>query len=388
MMHSSKKVYLFSLLVNILILQSLHAQIELYNTHWEGAIVRNSSVQRIEFDWKTLGDSLIGFYSIPELGLYNQAVTDIRYDHPKLSFKFIYGTFEMRVHDDNMEMTGENAKWSPPVTLHLKQAVESKRSFTIEEIQFRNKEIILAGSLFLPVGAEPCPAILIIHGSGSGSRKEWTYNFWGYFFAQQGIAALIYDKRGTGESIGDLDRASFYDLADDAIAGVEYLKSRKEIAKEHIGLSGLSQGGWLAPLAASKTKDVSFLILNVAPAVSVSKQEIDRVVYTLRAKGYPEKDVELAKEYTEKMFQVAYNYGKIDEMKSLIDSVKNKEWVDVLNLVQSEADLQDWRLEKYDPTYVLKKTTIPVYVSYGEKDNSVPPEENAILMTLLIKSPI
>lgn len=356
------------------------AQVDLNDTHWAGAIVRNNSIQTVEFDWKVQGDSLTGIFSIPELGLYNQNVREINYNYPKLYFRFTYGKFEMDVHSDNLEMTGGNPKWNPPVYLHLKQQVEYKKLYKIEEVKFKNKDVTLAGSLFLPVGEPPYSAVVIIHGSGESSRNKWGYNFWGYFFSKQGIAALIYDKRGTGESTGNLETASFNDLADDAAAGFEYLKSRSDIKKDRIGLFGSSQGGWLAPLAASRTNGVSFLILNVAPSVSVAKQELDRVVYTLRAKKYPEQDIKLAKEYTEKMFEVSYNYGNLDELKPLLDSVKNKEWADVLSLVESENDLEDWRLEKYDPASVLRKTTIPVFVSYAENDHYVPPQENEALM--------
>jgi pimeloyl-ACP methyl ester carboxylesterase len=277
-------------------------------------------------------------------------------------------------------MTGGNLKWNPPVFLHLKQQVNYRRYFRIEEVKFKDRDVTLAGSLFIPVSNKPTSAIIIIHGSGAGNRDKWTYNFWGYFFAKQGLATLIYDKRGNGESTGNLENASFDDHANDVVAGIEYLKTRKEIDKDHIGLFGSSQGGWLAPLAASKTDDVSFLILNVAPSVSVAKQEIDRVIYTMKEEGYTEEEIKLAKEYTEKMFEVSYNYGKMSDLQPLIDSVKNKDWTEILTIVENEGDFEDWRLQKYEPTSVLSKTTIPTFVAYGENDHTVPPAENKELM--------
>jgi pimeloyl-ACP methyl ester carboxylesterase len=273
-------------------------------------------------------------------------------------------------------MSGINSNWNPPVTLHLKQVVKMKPNFSIKEVQIKKKDITLSGSLFLPNTAEPYPSIIIVHGSGSGRRSI----FWGRFFVNFGIATLIFDRRGEGQSTGNLEIATYHDLADDVLACVEYLKSRKEIDDKKIGIYGSSQGGWLAPLAASKSDDVAYLILNVAPAVSVSKQETDRVVYTLRQKGYSEKVIATAKEYTEKMFQVSYNKRSISELKPLIDKIKNEKWAGVLTLVESEDDLEDWRMEKFDPKSVLKKTRIPVLVIYGEKDVLVPPEENKKLM--------
>jgi pimeloyl-ACP methyl ester carboxylesterase len=374
------KTFLLLIFITAALLHTNFAQADLNDTHWEGAVVRNNSIQAVEFDWKVQGDSLTGLFSIPELGLYNQNVREINYNYPKLYFRFIYGKFEMSVHADNLEMTGGNPKWNPPVYMHLKLQVEYNKLYKIEEVKFNNKDVTLAGSLFLPSGEQPYAAVIIIHGSSGGSRSKWSYNFWGYFFARQGIAALIYDKRGIGKSTGDLESASFDDLAYDAASGFKYLTLRSDIDKDKIGLFGSSQGGWLAPLAASRIDGVSYLILNVAPSVSVAKQELDRVVYTLRAKKYSEQDIKLAKEYTEKMFEVSYDYRNLDELKPLLDSVKNKEWADVLTLVESKSDLEDWRRIKYDPASVLRETTIPVFVSYAENDHYVPPQENEALM--------
>ena len=98
-----------------------------------------------------------------------------------------------------------------------------------------------------------------------------------YFFAAHGIASLIYDRRGLGESSGDEQSAGLHDLADDAIAGVHRLQEQPEIDPRRIGAWGHSQGGWVAPIAAARSSDVSFVIAQSAPAITPAAQEVFRV---------------------------------------------------------------------------------------------------------------
>jgi dienelactone hydrolase len=93
------------------------------------------------------------------------------------------------------------------------------------------------------------------------------------------IAALTYDKRGVGRSQGSYSTVgpgsserTLGTLADDALAGVAFLKAQRDIRWTRIGLVGLSQGGWIAPLAASRTADVAFMVLYSSPAVSVGEE--------------------------------------------------------------------------------------------------------------------
>jgi uncharacterized protein len=105
------------------------------------------------------------------------------------------------------------------------------------------------------------------------------------WFAKHGIAALAYDKRGVGESTADFRTVPFLELCGDGLAAIEYLKSRQDIDTKHIGLWGLSQGGWLGPLAASRSSDVAFVIAVSGPALSPGEQMIFYYANELRARG-------------------------------------------------------------------------------------------------------
>src|SRR5262249_31118792 len=132
-----------------------------------------------------------------------------------------------------------------------------------EEVSFQNGEVKLAGTLLTPLKKGRRPAVVFFHGSGPQTRESYL-RFFADLFARRGVVALIYDKRGTGASTGEVwyrtgDR--FDVLAADALSGVRFLLSRPEVDPKKIGLWGLSQGGWLAPLAASRSKDIAFLIV-------------------------------------------------------------------------------------------------------------------------------
>jgi dipeptidyl aminopeptidase/acylaminoacyl peptidase len=132
--------------------------------------------------------------------------------------------------------------------------------YRVEEVAFRNGDIQLSGTLYEPYGAGPHPAAVIIHGSGASNRDNRWYQENADRMVRDGFAVLLPDKRGTGKSKGDWTVASFEDFAQDTLAGLAYLQTRGEIDASRIGLFGISQGGWIAPLTADLCKDVAFVI--------------------------------------------------------------------------------------------------------------------------------
>lgn len=131
--------------------------------------------------------------------------------------------------------------------------------FEEHRVEFHNHDVKLAGSLLLPKSERPLPAVVFVHGAGPQTREQ--YRKQGEYFASQGIAALIYDKRGTGESGGAYEsRKPYENLVNDALAAVELLKQRREIEPLEIGMWGLSQGGSISAAAASRSKDIQFVV--------------------------------------------------------------------------------------------------------------------------------
>ena len=136
-------------------------------------------------------------------------------------------------------------------------AVQS--GFEEHRVEFQNDTVQLAGSLLLPKSEKPLAAVIFIHGAGPQTREP--YREVGEFFASQGIAALIYDKRGTGQSGGVYEsRKPYENLVNDALAGVALLKQRSEISPSQIGMWGLSQGCDISAAAASRSEDIQFVV--------------------------------------------------------------------------------------------------------------------------------
>ncbi len=136
----------------------------------------------------------------------------------------------------------------------------------------------LTGLLTLPATSVPYPAVMLLHGSEPGTRDNFGSQQMSAFMASQGIAILTYDKRGVGDSEGQYvesaTEANLTRTAQDAIAGVEYLKNRPEIIGNKIGLVGSSQAGWVIPLAASLSNDISYFIILSGPVTSVGHEDI------------------------------------------------------------------------------------------------------------------
>jgi uncharacterized protein len=132
--------------------------------------------------------------------------------------------------------------------------------FDEHRVEFHNQGVKLAGSLLLPRSEVPVPAVVFVHGAGRQTRDS--YHEVGAYFASQGIAALIYDKRGTGQSGGTYESyAPYENLVNDALSAIAFLKERREIAASQIGIWGLSQGAYISAAAASRSEDIQFIIV-------------------------------------------------------------------------------------------------------------------------------
>ena len=346
--------------------------------HWEGAVSRLGAVQVIQIDLREDGG---GTLDVPALGLLGLPLENVRYEPPALRFKFLFGEPELAVDADAEEITGVIEAWEPDVRVHLKRMPVPPPSFREEEVSVSSSGVTLAGTLYLPLVPGPHPAVALVHGSQNADRSNPRYRSDAILLARHGIAALVYDRRGLGRSTGDAE-ATFDDLAADAAAAVSALRARRDVGKA--GLIGYSQGGWLAPLAATKTDGIFFLVLVCGPAVSVEEQEIQRVRYTLMDNGASEEDVARAVAYTRKVFDAAYRGGSWEELAAATEKAKGAPWAETAQLVTAPADLEGWRRQRFDPEPVLRRTTVPVLALFGGQDPMVPPSENAELLRRLL----
>ena len=257
------------------------------------------------------------------------------------------------------------------------------------DVRFSNGDVSLAGSLVLPRTNGPHPAVVFIHGSGRNTREHARY--FADTFASHGIAGLVYDKRGVGGSTGvfpDDLISSFTDLADDAIAGQSFLRERSDIDSDRIGFWGFSQGGWLAPLAASRSDRTAFAIGVGGPGVDGETQMQYAIPNLMRAEGYAEKEIDQTlhdRTYLQNLLNEIATTGEgWEELEAQVDRIRKTGLPLYVGIPETEGrdlrsaiNLDDWRSEgseaqEHDPYAVLAKLTCPVLSIYGECDASVP----------------
>jgi hypothetical protein len=142
---------------------------------------------------------------------------------------------------------------------------------------------VLGASLILPNSPAPHPAVLFCHYADTHFRDY--YRLFAEYFLRQGIATLIYDKRGWGDSTGESLFSSIFPLADDAVAVYQFLESHPAIQSNGIGFWGASNGAWVAPLAASRVNHPAFVIAVSSAGVTPAYQEQVRRVNIVRALG-------------------------------------------------------------------------------------------------------
>jgi len=143
-------------------------------------------------------------------------------------------------------------------------------------VRFTCEGVTLAGTLTLPSGSGPYPALVWVHGSGQAGRLTYKAPLVQKLI-ESGLAVFSYDKRGVGESQGVCcpgDSNHFNLLAADVAGAVNALRSRSDIDSKQIGLLGASQAGWIVPLSVARFDRVAFIALVDAPVVTTGEENL------------------------------------------------------------------------------------------------------------------
>ena len=260
-----------------------------------------------------------------------------------------------------------------------------------EEVRFRNGDVDLAGRLLVPEGRGPHPAIVLVHGWGARTRND-VGKIAADVFARHGIAALVYDKRGTGGSAGDWQQTSISDHADDALAAVRLLQGRSDINPQQVGIFTTSFGGLVTPLAASRSKDVAFLILVVSPAISQAERYPYVRLPTLRALGWSEKELEEAVAFMKLEAEFLMTRSNWPKLREAIERARGTRWFPRTQTGEASATTEDhpfWESAQgnltYDPRPALRQLTCPVLAIFGEFDEAVTVDPNRSVLERMLR---
>lgn len=244
-----------------------------------------------------------------------------------------------------------------------------------ERVTFRSGDAWLRGTLFLPRGERALGAVVVTHTASKPLRAAPLYRHLTEMLPPLGVAVLIYDRRGSGESGGTLDTSDYSMLADDAVAAARHLKADARIDPARIGIWGLSQGGWLALLAAARSSDVRFVVSIAAPVVPPDVQMMYRSENALRIKGYSEEDIAQMRATRQAIDNYMRGTGDRATAQRLTDAAKIKPWFGLLYLGQTVGDraTSRWRKEmEYDPLPTLDMVNVSALILYGANDPVVP----------------
>ena len=254
----------------------------------------------------------------------------------------------------------------------------------------------LAGRLLLPKSNDPVPIVVLIHGAERDSARD-SYALQRLLPAEN-VGALVYDKRGTGGSDGKYTQ-DFDTLADDAVAAMREAKRIAGTRCARIGYQGGSQGGWIAPLAATHAP-VDFVIVSFGLAVSVIDEDQEEVALEMRLKGHGQREISKALEVAsaaEAVFESSFTKG-FEHFDALRAKYRNEPWYKDIHgnythfiLPYTAAEIREKGKDflfgtpfRYDPMPTLRAVETPQLWILGEDDLEAPSAETSRRLKTLI----
>ncbi|MEV5836129.1 alpha/beta fold hydrolase [Nocardia sp. NPDC052112] len=357
---------------------------------WHGAIEVPGSPLAVGVSFAGNGHATI---DIPMQGVSGAELKDVSAEPDRVAFaipntpgdpvfdgKFDKGANrivgEFRQAGRSLPLTLEPGKIEPPAR---PQEPKPPYPYRAEDVSYRNGDITIAGTLTRPEGTGPFPAILLISGSGPQDRNEELMGHKPFLlladtFTRAGYAVLRTDDRGVGGSGGKLDDATYNNLADDAAAGVRFLRARPDIDPARVGLFGHSEGGYLAPMVASRPDSgVAFAILMAGPSVPGWEVLIEQNRALLSAAGAPRSRIDDQVAYITDWTNLVRS-GDLAAAKDLAyrhneslppNQRASAEVLDAYHTTYMASFIT------YDPAPALSALRIPVLAFFGTKDMQV-----------------
>lgn len=387
---------------------------------WNGLLKVQGIQLRVVFHITKTADGYTSTMDSPDQGAAGIPVTSTTFENPKLKLEVanlqieyngelkenvVTGTFRQGMQSFSMDLKREAIEKEVIVR---PQEPKKPYPYYSEEVTFQNTKagITLAGTLTLPEKDGKFPVVVMITGSGPQNRDEELLGHKPFlvisdYLTRNGIAVLRYDDRGTAQSTGDFKGATSDDFVTDVEAAVVYLKSRKEVDQKKIGLIGHSEGGLIAPIVASKSKDIRFIVLLAGPGIQGSQILLMQQELIARAGGVAESEIETTKKINTGAFDLVIKTENTEKLKAELTAFLKQALKDNPGVVKTQGMSEDdfikvqvdqttspWMLNfiRFNPQKTLEKVKCPVLALNGEKDLQVPPKENlAAIKTALQK---
>ncbi len=346
------------------------------------------------------GNELKATFDSPDQGAFDIEMPEIRFEnntlhlaHPQMMMTYegtlinenaINGTFKQGGQSFTLNLTKGEFKRNRP------QEPQPPFSYKTEDITFENKEagIKLAGTLTIPNGNKKFPVVVLVAGSGPNDRNEELFGHKPFLvladhLTKNGYAVLRYDKRGVASSEGDFASATVFDFANDTKAAINYLKNRKEIDNDKIGILGHSEGGMVAQIIVSEDTSLDFIILMAAPGIKGSEVLILQTDILAKTMEVPESTRAINKKVNNDIYNIIMESNDIDlAKKELFAYYESHSSLSQLSKEQINQQVlnstTDWTRAflKFNPQDYLPKINCHVLAINGTKDLQVTSVEN------------
>ena len=408
---------IITLLISLFSITSLSSQ-ENIGT-WQGTLNVQGTELEIVFHIEKQVDGYTSVMDSPTQGAYGIKTTKTKFENGKLQITatdlglFYQGTLK----GDSITGTFNQNGIPFPLTLvktekkiQLRpQEPKEPYPYLVKDVVFSNKKekINLSGTLTLPKEKGKSPAVILIAGSGPNDRDETIFGhkpFWvlADYLSRNGIAVLRYDKRGVDKSGGEYFTATTQDFADDAMAALNYLKTRKDIDTLKIGLIGHSEGGIIAPMIASQKKDIRFVVLMAGLGVFGKELSLAQNQFAFNKTSLSVKEKEALNEILRNVYKSVDNwtgYVGSEAERNLLKKELAILWqnlpAEIRGRVSEETFIEKttaniaspWfrHFLKVNPSEYLQKLSIPVLVINGEKDTQVEYKSNLAAIEAALK---
>ena len=379
---------------------------------WYGKISVMGSELHFSFDFIATNSIYSGTIDIPQQNAKGIPLSSVTFADKTLVFKFDQANFSYsgKLNDSN-EFEGIFSQNGQNLPLNLsrnqteikkaKRPQEPKPPFDyeVEEITFVNQKdkITLGGTLTSPK-SDNFPVVILISGSGQQDRNSEILGhkpFWviADYLTKNGIGVLRIDDRGIGKSGGNPATSTTHDFATDIEAAVTFIKTKKGVNPKKIGLIGHSEGGMIAPIVASKDKNINFIVLLAAPGIPCDELLMEQTYLITKVSGATEDQIAETQKTNKLIYDLVKSDKNNDELKSGLENVfKTQFMIDPSFANLSDTDKNQmisqqiesvsfpWfrNFLRFKPEEYLKKVKCPVLVLNGENDLQVPPKSNML----------
>lgn len=273
--------------------------------------------------------------------------------------------------------------------LSRKQDVFPPYHYIEEQVSFKNIKgnAILTGTLTYPKNGGAFPAVVLVNGSGQQNRDSEVFGHRPFkvladHLSKNGFAVLRYDDRGIGGSKGEVNLATTTDFASDANAAVDFLRQRKIVQSNKIGIIGHSEGALIAAMVAAENSNVNYIALLSGPVIKGDSLLILQSYALGKAGGLSVSQLDINKSNNRKLYNILLQ----DEPTQRLAASLEKELVrqNSGNALTSDMKIKlspmmsPWfrSFLRIDPGYYLKQVKVPIFASFGGKDVQVPANEN------------